>query len=281
MDASENQVLQFIAESPSKVSFACLQHRFCKACRKKPEELKRTVAGLIQSGKLCYTSHFGRSFIEISYGQPRLVSEHVVLKPRLTSWNATAGQLVVTLERGAAFGGGEHPTTRLAIQLIDASLHLPHWLDKKQARGAIDIGTGSGILAIVAAKMGLGFVCGIDTDPCAVFEARDNVRLNHLENRINILNADIDAIPGSYDLVLANLRAPTLFGLRSVLDKKVTADSTLIFSGLKTDEVGSICDFYEEAGFFMLQNRSEKGWSAICLTRGALSDEKPELMPGY
>lgn len=279
--ASESQVLQFIAQSPSKVSFACLQRHFRDKHQKKPAELKRLVAGLIQAEKLCYTSHYGSSFIEISYNQPRIVSEHVVIKPPLTSWNATADQWVVTLERGASFGGGEHPTTRLAIQVIDAILHVPHWRDKKQTLRALDIGTGSGVLAIVAAKMGVGLVCGIDTDPCAVFEARDNVRLNHLEDRIHILDDGLDAIAGSYDLVFANLRTPTLFGLRSVLEKKVAVDSVLIFSGCKTEETLPVCDFYKEAGFFVLQKRSEKGWSALCLARSSQSKEGALPTPIY
>lgn len=273
MDASASQVLQFIAESPSKVSFACLKRHFSGTHLKNPKELKSLVAGLIQAGKLCYTSHYGSSFIEVSYDRPRIVSEHVVIKPPLCSWKLSAGQWVVTLDRGASFGGGEHPTTRLAIQLIDNVLHLPYWRDKKQALRAVDIGTGSGVLAIVAAKMGVGLVCGIDTDPCAVFEARENVRMNHVEDRVNILDDDLEAIVGSYDLVFANLRMPTLFGIRAVLERSVAADSVLVFSGLKTDETMPICDFYKEAGFIFLQKRSEKGWSAICLARGSLLNE--------
>ena len=180
---------------------------------------------------------------------------------------------MVSLGRGAAFGGGEHPTTRLAIQLIDATLHRPNWPVRRHACRALDIGTGSGVLAIVAAKMEVGFVCGIDTDPCAVFEASDNVRLNHVEDRVKILQDDLDSISGSFDLVFANLRMPTLFDLWSVLENKVADDSLFIFSGLKSEEIKSICDFYEAVGFFLHQKRSEKGWSAICLARGSFLDE--------
>jgi len=266
--AFKTQILRFIAESPSKVSFSCLKRHFNNTQPCDPKEVKRWVASLIQSGQLCYTSHFGNSFIEISYDQPQAVSDHVVIKPPLSSLEAPPGRYVISLGRGAAFGGGEHPTTRLAIQLIDDVLHLPYWQEKRLACRAIDIGTGSGVLSIVAAIMGVGSVCGIDSDPCAVFEARENVRLNHLEERVEILADDLSAITGSYDLVFANLRMPTLFGLRSDLEKKTNEESVLIFSGLKTDEVRPICAFYEESGFLLKQKCSEKGWSAICLTRG-------------
>ncbi|MCB2145053.1 MAG: 50S ribosomal protein L11 methyltransferase [Deltaproteobacteria bacterium] len=281
MRTSQGQILRFIAESPSKVSFRCLKRHFSDTHQCPPKKLKLLIASLIETGQLCYTSHYGNSFIEISYERPQAVSEHVVIQPPWSALKPLPGQWVVSLSRGASFGGGEHPTTRLAIQLIDDLLHLPYLQDNCQKYTAIDIGTGSGVLAIVAAKMGVGMVCGIDSDPCAVFEARDNVRLNHLEERVKILDDDLSAITGSYALVLANLRMPTLFGLRSALEKKTTRDSVLIFSGLKTEEVKSLCEFYKENGYVIHQKRSEKGWSAICLARGSFLNEDAEPMEGY
>lgn len=281
MAVSELQVLRFIAESTSRVSFGCLKRHFYKTGRCDPKTLKMLVAGLIRSGKLCYTSHFGNSFIEISYDQPQAVSEHVVVKSPLCSLNALPGQYVVSLGKGAAFGGGEHPTTRLAIQLIDELLHLPNWQDRWRACRAIDIGTGSGVLAIVAAKMGVGMVCGLDVDPCAVFEACENVRVNQVEMRVSIQKETLENITGSYDLVFANLRMPTLFNLWSVLENKLAYDSLLVFSGLKSEEAKPICDFYKEAGFFIHQKRSEKGWSAICLARGSFVGEEAASIDRY
>jgi ribosomal protein L11 methyltransferase len=278
---SELQVLRFIAESPSKVNFGSLKRHFCKTNPCNPERLKRLVAGLIQTGQLCYTSHYGNSFIEISYDQPWAVSDHVTIKPPLCSLKDVPGRCVVSIGRGAAFGGGEHPTTRLAIQLIDDLLHLPGWQNRWHACRAIDIGTGSGVLAIVAAKLGVGSVCGIDSDPCAVFEARDNVRLNQVENRVNIHDGGLDGLTGAYDLVLANLRMPTLFGLWSVLEKKLADDSILIFSGLKSEESAGICDFYAKAGFLVYQKRLEKDWTALCLTRGRILNEGLGFSQGY
>ncbi|WP_319406684.1 50S ribosomal protein L11 methyltransferase [uncultured Desulfosarcina sp.] len=273
MCASQSQILRFIAESPFKVSFCCLKRHFCDIHQCHPKKLKLLIASLMQTGQLCYTSHYGNSFIEISYDQPTAVSENVVIKPPLSSLKPLPGQEVVSLGRGASFGGGEHPTTRLAIQLIDELLHQPRLRDKCQKYRAVDIGTGSGILAIVAAKMGVGLVWGIDSDPCAIFEARENVRLNQLEERVKILDDDLSAITGSYDLVFANLRMPTLYGFRSTLETKTAADSVLIFSGLKTDEAHPLCEFYKEVGYFVHQKCSEKGWSAICLARGFFLNE--------
>jgi ribosomal protein L11 methyltransferase len=273
MVASKTQVLRFIAESHSKVSFRCIKRHFCDIHQCTPKKLKLMIASLIETGQLCYTSHFGNSFIEISYDRPQAISDHVVIKPPSSSFKAPPGQWVVSLGRGASFGGGEHPTTRMAIQLIDEILHLPSSQERCQIYKAVDIGTGSGVLAIVAARLGVGLVCGIDSDPCAVFEAKENVRLNHLEERVNICDDDLSAITGPYDLVFANLRAPTLFGLRPALVTKTATDCVLIFSGLKSDETRPLCDHYEKEGYLLHQKRSEKGWSAICLARGSFLDE--------
>jgi ribosomal protein L11 methyltransferase len=182
--------------------------------------------------------------------------------------SVSSDQCVVSIKRGASFGGGEHPSTRLAIQLIDFILHQSYYQGKKKNLNAIDIGTGSGILAIVAAKLGVGCVRGIDTDPISIFEAKENLLLNHVEDRVDILPRDLESTSGSFNLVFANLRAPTLFSLREQLERRVAHDGILVFSGLKADEIKQLCSFYKKSGFLPFQKRSEKDWCAICLRRG-------------
>lgn len=269
----EDQVLQFIVGTPQKINFTGLKRHFNQIHPTTKKELKRAVFNLVRAGKLCYTTHYGSSFIEISHSHPLTVSEHVILKPTACSFNPGPDQVVVCLERGASFGGGEHPTTRLAIELIDALLCHPYWHDRGQALNAIDIGTGSGILAMVAAKMGLGSVLGIDTDPCAVFEARENVRLNRLASQVNISDEPLDSIAGTFDFIFANLRTPTLCSIGSFIEKKVNADSLLILSGCKTDETMLVGEYYQKWGFSTVQKCSEKGWAALCLARGVFLQE--------
>ena len=273
MAVTETQIIQYITDSPSKVTFLHLQRHFYAAHRIKPTALKAIVAGLISSGDLRYTSFFGTSYLEISYDQPRCVSEHIVLKPAKTNWPAMADHQVVSLEGGVAFGAGDHPTTRLAIQLIDATLHAPPWSGALAVLKAIDIGTGSGVLAIVAAKMGIGWVAAVDTDPNAVFEARKNVRLNQLESTISVDEGSLSVCDDRYDLAFANLRTPTLVGMSGALDKKLMPDSVLILSGMRTDETRSIAETYQTVGFFLQNERHEKGWAAMCFARGQIRDD--------
>jgi ribosomal protein L11 methyltransferase len=233
--------------------------------------LKKVIASLIRRGELRYTYHFGNTYLETYYDRPRQVSDHVVLRPPKTRCPSVQGQLVVTLARGASFGGGDHPTTRLAIQLLDAMLHGQIWQKRKTQANALDIGTGSGVLAIVAAKLGIGRVDAIDTDPCARFEARANIRLNHLEKRVTMIDGSLGAVNGRHELVLANLRTPTLIDFYQQLETCLTDDCVLLFSGMKADEMPSVQNFYENAGFSIQKERTENGWGALCAARGDFS----------
>ena len=268
MDVLAQAVLQYVAAADTKVSFGCLRRHFCVPGICESRELKRLVSSLIQEGALCYTYHYGRSFIEDAYDRPRFVSRHVVLKPPRCAYSAPPGSHIVSLERGVAFGGGEHPTTRLCIQLMDEQFHLPSWRRRKAFRHGLDIGTGSGVLAIVAAKMGVASVHGLDTDPCALYEARINVCLNELTQRIQISGDEIETISGSFDIVFANLRLPTLVGLTTVLKSRLNPTCAAFLSGVKDDEMQIVIDAYVPMGFFPRQKCYEKGWGAVCLTRG-------------
>jgi ribosomal protein L11 methyltransferase len=274
VDALAQRILAFIAASPDKVHFAELMCHLGRHGRAGARQVKGAVADLVAAGQLCYTSHYGSSYIESAYDRPILVSRHVVIKPPGTKWQSAPGQCSVNLERGAAFGGGEHPTTRMAIDLIDDLLHHPEWRLHKHTLQVIDIGTGSGVLALVAAALGVSRVHAIDTDPCAVFEARRNIFLNRLQDRITIAQDDQAVLSPAYDIVIANLRTPTLLSLRHFVRKNNADRCALVFSGLKTDEVAGLCLLYRKGGYWLYQNRVEKGWSAICLIRGALSSEK-------
>ncbi len=281
MDVLSQRVLDFIIASPDKVRFSGLARHFGLQGRAGVLQVKGVVADLVASGELCYTSHFGSSFIERAYDRPCRVSPHVVIKPPYVTWPPGHGQSVVEIERGAAFGGGEHATTRMAIDLIDDLLHHPPWHHQKQTLQAIDIGTGSGVLALAAAALGVGRVHAIDTDPCAVFEARRNIRRNGLEERVTIAQGGLEAFDRAYDMVIANLRVPTLLGLRHLVQKTNAGRCALVFSGLKNDEVPALCRWYREVDYRLHQKRVEKGWSAICLIRASLVDESAVGMERY
>jgi ribosomal protein L11 methyltransferase len=271
MDAIESKIIQFIAERPTKVSFRDLQRQFFNY-HLGIKDLKKIIVRQIETGRLCYTSHYGGSFIEMSYAQPCRISKHVVIKPPLVSYESTADECVVTIEKGASFGGGEHPTTRLAVGLIDDFLYRMLRGENRKVLHAADIGTGSGILAIVAAKLGIGSITAIDTDPCAIYEARHNVRLNDLQLRITVISAELNALDFECDCIFANLRTPTLLALLNSILQKIRYDGLLILSGIRVDELHDVCAAYRKANFQNIQERSKMGWGAVCLARGSFLD---------
>jgi len=243
--------------------------------------LKQAVRRLVQEGRLCYRTDFGNSYIDIALNGPVKVSEHIFLKPPMSTSVASPGQWDVTIENGAAFGRGDHPTTRLAIQLIDELLHNASWQKKPGSFRALDIGTGSGVLAITAAKMGIGRILAVDIDPCAVFEAQTNVRLNGVENQVELINDLREVERGSCDLILANLRTPTLYSLHSQIVNLAAPDNVLIFSGIRTEETARLCDRYRSAGFSRDNMCSRKNWSALLLARGEFQGEITKRISGY
>ena len=265
MDSLESQILQYISTSQTRVTFRCLQKRFSF---RESRPLKKAVARLVRSGRVSYTYEFGSSYLAISFDRPVVVSERVVLKPPHTVYDTGPEQALVVLERGGSFGLGDHPTTRLAIQLIDKLLLARRRQLAKASFSALDLGTGSGVLAIVAAKLGVDSVMAIDTDPCAVFEARSNVRLNGLENQILVCQEGDAFIDERFDFVMANLRTPTLLDLVPQIEKTTAMDCGLVLSGIQLEERPQIRTSYESAGFTSLESCSEKNWCALSFVRG-------------
>ena len=272
MGSLASQIYRFISESSSKVNFSKL-HRFIRSVKPiDTKALKGLVNQLVEGGTLQYTTHFGGTYLEVSYDSPRQISDNVIIQPSTTRHTSAVCPCVVSLEKGASFGGGEHPSTRLVIRLMDAFLYQSPLRNRLCTFRAVDIGTGSGVLAIVAAKMGVGSVWGIDIDPCSVFEARRNVVLNNLEARVRISGKGLDAFFGEVDLVLANLRFPTLFALGDQLDDRVGRDGVVIVSGLRLAEMDDICCYYERFGFSPAKKIVENDWGAACLLRGSLME---------
>ena len=269
MESLEDQIFDYITHSPARVTFRCLRDRFDHLTYR---SLKKAVAALVRSGRLSYTYEFGNSYLVVALDHPVVVSRNVVLKPPNVTFDPAPGQVVVALERGGAFGLGNHPTTRMAIRLIDALIYERPWLASSRGSSALDIGTGSGVLALVAARLGLGAVTAVDTDACAVFEARANVRRNGLDDRVVVGKQIPPGQKKPFDLILANLRMPTLMALRSQIDSLAARDSGIILSGIQRAEVHHVRHAYELSGFRMVKRCAEKSWCALSFVRGARAD---------
>jgi ribosomal protein L11 methyltransferase len=212
------------------------------------------------------------------FHKPLLVGERLWLRP---SWEQPReGAIDVVVDPGRAFGTGAHPTTRLCLELL---LELA---DAGEAGGPLtDLGTGSGVLAIAAAKLGWGPVCGYDHEPAAVEAARANARANGVSAIFECRNLR-QGLPKLAPTVVANLTAPVLRviaeqladegGTRGRGRRSLPAvapatpppwPSTFLCSGLLPAELGDVAAAFAVAGFMEDERRQDGDWAALLLRR--------------
>jgi len=146
------------------------------------------------------------------------------------SWETGApatSELVMELDPGMAFGTGTHATTRLCLEALQRELAV-----RTSTASVLDVGTGSGILAIAAAKLGAARVTACDIDPEACRIARENAAINKVESRIEITTTPLEEIPGRFEIVIANILAEENIRLADALLAHLADDGLLILSGI-------------------------------------------------
>jgi ribosomal protein L11 methyltransferase len=165
---------------------------------------------------------------------------------------------VVILDPGLSFGTGQHPTTAFCLDQIVACLK------PEQPVSLLDIGTGSGILAIAAAKLGYSRVDAIDIDVNSVRVARGNALRNGVTRRIRFLHSDLACLPvaGSlkYDVVCANLLAHLIVDQSARITRRVAAGGRLVLAGILENEFSRVRAACEEAGLSLLASKGARGW---------------------
>ena len=261
-------VLAVVEKSSRRLTPGELKKQLSQKISVDEKALKTAINDLVISQELKYTYQFGCSFIEKSYEKPTRVSRRVILKPPDMVYEPKPFDIVIDILKGASFGFGDHPTTRLAIQGIETAL-LNKISDIKVDDGlALDIGTGSGVLAIAAVLMGIQRAVGIDIDPCARAEAQKNIKLNRIEHHINILDTRVEDIKEQFSLITANLRYPTLRRLCSHISEITKLRGKVVVSGIKSDEVEDLLDCFTQNGFHCTWRAVEKGWAGLVLNKG-------------
>jgi ribosomal protein L11 methyltransferase len=229
--------------------------------------VQRAIRDLVAAGELAYTFEHGRTFLEPSFDRPVRVGERIVLTPPGKEFHPGLGDLVICIAPGASFGGGRHPSTRLALRGVEFALtHCEKPLAGPGSR-MLDIGTGSGVLAIAALKLGIESGIGIDLDPCALAEAKANLRLNGLEGRIFISDAPIESIHGSFALVAANLRLPTLLCLAPAIAGWASGGAAVVISGIRLEEAQTLLSVYKNQSFVETWRDDENDWMGLALRK--------------
>ncbi len=189
------------------------------------------------------------------YYKPTKIGERIVVKPTWEEYDATEDELVLELDPGMAFGTGTHETTRMCIQALDDYV--------KEDSVVFDVGCGSGILAIAAAKLGAKKAVGVDLDPVAVESAKENVGFNNLDN-IEILYGNlVEVIEGKAEIVVANIIAEVICILTEDVKRVLKEDGYFITSGIIHDRVDMVTNKLKETGFEVVEINKDGEWNCI------------------
>jgi ribosomal protein L11 methyltransferase len=191
------------------------------------------------------------------------VGRRIVIKPTWRDHVPAPGDVVLDLDPGMAFGTGLHPTTRLCLAATEAVAERG-LLDGTRV---LDVGCGSGILAIAAAKLGAAGVLGVDTDPIAVEATIANAARNGLAGRIAARAGSLPTGSPSYDVVLANLIASVLIALAGPLRDELRPGGVLVASGIFVDREADVRGAFDTVGLSVATRTAEGDWVALEATR--------------
>jgi ribosomal protein L11 methyltransferase len=188
--------------------------------------------------------------------QPLRIGQRLVVRIKELEYVAQEGDVVVTLDSGMAFGTGHHPTTRMCLEELEGRL-------RPDAR-VLDMGAGSGILAVAAAGLGAALVLAVEKDPSAVRVARRNARASGVARRVRVVRGDRPPEDGGlFDLVVANISAKVLMGLAEDLARCLAPGGVLIASGLLEERADEVAQRFLEAGLQVEERRQEEDWVAL------------------
>jgi ribosomal protein L11 methyltransferase len=184
------------------------------------------------------------------------VGQRIVIRPSWLDYTPKLKDIVIDLDPGMAFGTGLHPTTQLCLEAQE----------KLVGAGAevLDLGTGSGILAIAAAKLGARLVTAVDNDPIAVKTARDNVAINGVQEIVSVLDGSLRNVSQSYDLVMVNILAQVIVEmLQEGLATRVRPRGKAVTAGIIADYESEVVAALERKGLALTERQHRGDW--ICL----------------
>jgi ribosomal protein L11 methyltransferase len=188
--------------------------------------------------------------------RPIRIGQKIVVKPTWREFEAAPDDIIVELDPGMAFGTGLHPTTQMCLQA----------LEEKVQRGmrVLDLGTGSGILALAAAKLGASTVLALDTDPVAVAAARENVQRNGVDAKVSVAHGSLERASGSYDLVVVNILARIIMALaREGLAERVRPGGQWVAAGIIEPQVAEVVVTLESAGLRVTGQQQVSDWVTL------------------
>lgn len=186
----------------------------------------------------------------------------LVIAPTWEEYQPAAGEAVITMDPGMAFGTGHHATTSLSLEFIRGTLA------EKSGVTLLDVGTGTGILGMAAVLFGARAVLGIDNDPEAVSAAEENVRRNGLQEAMQVSLVPLATLAEPYGIVVANIVHDVLIGMADELIRMLAGGGTLILSGiLAGEQVANITTVFTAKGLQLSGQATREEWAALRFSR--------------
>jgi len=194
--------------------------------------------------------------------KPFRVGNRLIIKPTWEEYEPQSHDLVIELDPGMAFGTGTHETTSMCMELIEKYVYA--------GMRVMDVGTGSGLLAIAAARLGADKVLAIDCDPIAVEVAKENVILNGVKDQVRVVVGDLLPDNGrDYDLIVANIVADTICNMLDKLPGRLASGGVFICSGIIRERERDVMRAAGAVGYAVEERQVKGEWVALCLRQEA------------
>jgi len=190
------------------------------------------------------------------YYKPLKISEHIVIKPTWEEYEPVGNEKIIEIDPGSAFGSGTHETTALCLKMIEKYFSV--------GDDVFDIGCGTGILGIAAAKLGANKVVGIDLSENAIIASKENAEINKVEDVATFLKGDLTSVlTGKADMVIANIMADIIILLSENVADFMKEDGVFVASGIILDKVEEVQAALDKNGFEIIETQIDGEWSAI------------------
>ncbi|MCW8805629.1 MAG: 50S ribosomal protein L11 methyltransferase [Ignavibacteriaceae bacterium] len=184
------------------------------------------------------------------------VSERIVIKPTFKNYTAKENEIVLTIDPKMSFGTGEHQTTKLVLRLLEKFV--------KPGMKVLDVGSGTGILAIAAVKLGAAKAVAVDFDEICLENCKENCILNNVNNSVEVVTGEIDDVKDKdFDLILANIQKNVLLEITQKIKAKLNQNGIVILSGLLESDKTAIEKKYHSLGFITEQVEQMEEWIAV------------------
>jgi len=233
----------------------CSLHRYLKSLKNIVPEMSYTKIETTSIPEQDWSQNWKRFF------KPVQVTSRLVVKPPWSKIRLKKNQISIEIHPGMAFGTGTHATTRLCMEAFEMCL-------RRKRLSVLDVGTGSGILSITAARLKASEVWGLDIDGAAIENARENVQRNSVSDIVKIRKGRIGDIHKKFDVVVANIDSKNLKRMRWPLIRHLKSQGFLILSGILEEEGERLRQHYLETGHFQWAKMThEEEWVCLILKK--------------